>query len=147
MCKTINESFMKDQIVHLLKSNQLRQTQVRIDVLQTFLNANQAYGQGDLEAQFPDTDRITLYRTLKTFEQKGIIHQAVDGSGKMKYALCKHDCSEGEHLDHHAHFHCTVCQKTTCLDGVVVPNIQLPKNYLLEQSHLVLSGRCEACQE
>lgn len=138
---------MTDQSVQLLKSNNVRKTQVRLDVLQAFLASDQAYGQGDLEVQFPTMDRITLYRTLRTFEQKGIIHQAVDGSGKIKYALCKHQCSEEEHLDHHAHFYCTVCQKTTCLDSVSVPNVSLPKSYALKQSHLVLSGTCDNCEE
>jgi Fur family ferric uptake transcriptional regulator len=135
------------QATQLLKSNGLRKTQIRLDVLHTFLTSEQAYGQGDIEQIHPTTDRISLYRTLKTFEDKGIIHQAVDGSGKMKYALCKHNCTEHEHLDHHAHFHCTNCEKTICLDSISVPEVELPKNYQLKQSHLVLSGICEDCEK
>ncbi|MEM1325550.1 MAG: transcriptional repressor [Bacteroidota bacterium] len=135
-----------EKAIALLKDNGLRKTQIRLNVLDTFLTSNQAYGQGDIEQLHPNTDRISLYRTLKTFEDKGLIHQAIDGSGKTKYALCKHDCNEHKHFDHHAHFHCTDCKKTICLDSISVPEVQLPKNFTLQQSHLVLSGLCEDCQ-
>jgi len=137
----------EQRIIKLLKNNSLRKTEVRMKVLQEFLESDQAYGQGALEARFADLDRITLYRTLRTFEQKGIIHQAVDGSGKTKYAICVDDCNEHQHYDHHAHFHCTVCDKTICLEDIEVPNIRTPKNYQVQQSHLVLSGLCEDCQK
>ena len=137
---------MEEKAIQLLKDNGLRKTNVRLNVLKEFLQSEQAYGQGDLEARWENIDRITLYRTLRTFEQKGIIHQAIDGSGKMKYALCKDDCSEHEHHDHHAHFHCTACKKTICLDHIPVPSVSIPSNYHVQQSHLVLSGICEFCQ-
>ncbi|MEM9886087.1 MAG: transcriptional repressor [Bacteroidota bacterium] len=137
---------MKEKAVQLLKENGLRKTTVRLNVLLEFLQSKQAYGQGDLEAKWEAIDRITLYRTLKTFEQKGIIHQAVDGSGKIKYALCKGDCSENQHHDHHAHFHCVACKKTICLEHISVPEVTVPANYQLHQSHLVLSGLCEVCR-
>lgn len=139
---------MTDQnIIKLLKDNGLRKTDVRIKVLKEFLDSDQAYGQGALEARFKNLDRITLYRTLRTFEQKGIIHQAVDGSGKTKYAICIDNCDEHQHHDHHAHFHCKACDKTICLEEVQVPKIKTPANYQIEQSHLVLTGLCENCQD
>ncbi|MEM0992042.1 MAG: transcriptional repressor [Bacteroidota bacterium] len=137
---------MKEKAIQLLKSNGLRKTSVRLNILLDFLDSKQAYGQGDLEARWKEIDRITLYRTLKTFEQKGIIHQAVDGSGKIKYALCRGDCSEHEHHDYHAHFHCVSCKKTICLEHVAVPNVEVPANYTVHESHLALSGLCELCQ-
>ena len=70
----------EQKIIKLLKDSGLRKTEVRIKVLREFLIADRAYGQGDLEARFENLDRITLYRTLRTFEQKGIVHQAIDGS-------------------------------------------------------------------
>ncbi|MEM8523149.1 MAG: transcriptional repressor [Bacteroidota bacterium] len=139
---------MKEQkIIKLLKDNGLRKTEVRIKVLNAFLESDQAYGQGALEAQFENLDRITLYRTLRTFEQKGIIHQAIDGSGKTKYAICTDSCTEHQHYDHHAHFHCKACDKTICLEEIEVPKIETPSKYKVEQSHLVLRGLCEDCQE
>ena len=115
---------------------------------------NTALSGGELEKVFRDRedekgeekmDRITLYRTLRTFEEVGIIHQAVDISGKMKFALCSDDCTTDHHEDSHAHFHCKKCEKTVCLDDIKIPSIQLPANYQLQDKQLVLSGICDEC--
>ena len=42
-----------------------------------------------LEKAFPRADRITIYRTLKTFEEKGIVHGIEEGTTEVKYALCQ----------------------------------------------------------
>ena len=41
-----------------------------------------------LEKAFPKSDRITMYRTLKTFEEKGILHSIKGEGDEAKYALC-----------------------------------------------------------
>jgi Fur family ferric uptake transcriptional regulator len=137
---------MSDKITGLLQQHDLRKTAIRVQVLELFLHANQAIGQQEVELQMSKADRITVYRTLRTFEQRGIIHQAIDGTGKMKYALCEADCNEDAHYDSHAHFHCEICNKTVCLDQIPVPNIHAPKGYQVHQAHLLLSGKCETCQ-
>jgi len=72
----------------LLIRYELRKTNIRKEVLESFISSEgRALSHSQLELMLEDTDRVTLYRTLKTFEQKGIIHQAVDGSGIMKFAL------------------------------------------------------------
>ncbi|MEL6357227.1 MAG: transcriptional repressor, partial [Bacteroidota bacterium] len=73
------------------------------------------------------------------------IHCFVNPSGRIKYALCSANGCEHEHQDNHAHFHCTACDKTTCLEGVVVPTITVPAAYQVEQTQLVLSGICGEC--
>ena len=45
----------------------------------------------DIENAFEKADRTTLYRTIKTFEEKGYVHQIDDGTGITKYALCEKD--------------------------------------------------------
>ena len=47
----------------------------------------------DIENAFEKADRTTLYRTIKTFEEKDIVHQIDDGTGITKYALCEQGCS------------------------------------------------------
>ncbi|MEN0046600.1 MAG: transcriptional repressor [Bacteroidota bacterium] len=124
----------------------MRKTIVRIKVLREFLESDKAHSLGTLKDRFKAIDRITLYRTLLAFEERGIIHQAIDGSGTTKYAICLDSCSEHQYYDQHAHFHCTTCGKTLCLKEVEVPKIKNPTNYQIEQSHLVLIGLCEECQ-
>jgi Fur family ferric uptake transcriptional regulator len=137
---------MSRTAIELLELHQLRKTNTRIYVLDTFLNAQEALGHSELEKALSNMDRITLYRTLKTFEQKGVLHQALDTSGRMKYALCAEGCSEQSHNDHHAHFHCTNCDRTICLENAITPLIKVPSGYEIEQVHLVVTGICENCQ-
>ena len=138
---------MKEVIQKLEQSN-LRKTAIRKEVLQLFLKAKgNALSSRDIESQLENPDRITLYRTLRTFEEKGLIHQAVDGSGKNRYALCSDDCEGHDHHDEHAHFHCKKCDKTICLEDVHVPSVNLSNDYQLEHAQLVLTGVCSNCQQ
>lgn len=138
----------EERIKTILKNSQLKHTKARKMVLNEFLEAgNKALSSYEIEKKLPILDRITLYRTLKSFEEVGIIHHIVDISGKSKYALCSDDCSTHQHEDYHAHFFCKQCQKTICLDDVQIPALQLPQNYILEDKQLALSGICGACKE
>jgi Fur family ferric uptake transcriptional regulator len=138
---------MQKKILSILKEHQLKNTQFRRDVLKVFLSDKMALAHADLEEKLQDVDRITLYRTLKTFETKGIIHKAIDSGDKMKYAICAHGCTEHQHVDEHAHFHCENCDRTYCLDDVFLPSLKLPKGYTLKKAHLVLDGFCQECGE
>lgn len=130
----------------LLKEHKLSVTKVRLEVLKAFQRAgHKALANQDIENRLGQVDRITLYRTLKSFEKAGLIHQAVDGSGKTKYALCHDDCSTGQHEHQHAHFYCTRCDSTICLDEVVIPQVHMPPNYQLEDAQLILKGLCADC--
>ncbi|MCB0641481.1 MAG: transcriptional repressor [Phaeodactylibacter sp.] len=137
---------MREDVLQKLDDLDLRKTPIRKEVLQLFLEQKgRAFSSKEIEMALDNPDRITLYRTLKVFEQNGVIHQAVDGSGTAKYALCDDDCSDQCHHDDHAHFHCLNCGKTVCLEGKIESTIKVPKNFQVEQTHLVLEGRCSDC--
>ena len=131
---------------HILADHDLRKTKVRVAVLDTYLSHKTAISHPDMEAMLPDLDRVTLFRTLKTFEEKGIIHQAIDGTAATKYALCHADCSEENHYDNHAHFHCTNCGDTICLEDIEVPTVELPTGYRMQTAQLVMQGTCVKCR-
>ena len=133
--------------LHILKSNGLRKTAVRERILDLFLGSEAALSLADIETSFGKLDRVTLYRTLKTFETKGIIHRAVDGTNHPKYAMCNATCTEHNHYDNHAHFHCKDCGTTLCLEKISIPNIpDIPKGYSIEETALIITGTCEKCQ-
>lgn len=136
----------EQELTRILKDHGLRKTDIRMEVLRVFSNQGQAYSQQDLQKAVGDVDRVTLYRTLKSFEKKGLIHRAIDGTDQAKYALCQEECSVHDHQDDHAHFHCIQCGKTTCIDDVQVPDVQIPKGYLLAEAQLVLRGWCDQCR-
>jgi Fur family ferric uptake transcriptional regulator len=90
-------------------------------------------------------DRITVYRTLRTYESAGIFHRVQDMSGVDKYALCGDNCSAQGHQHTHAHFHCTSCKETSCLKEVNLVSQVLPQGYQINESNLTYTGICPAC--
>lgn len=129
----------------ILKKHNLRITQFRMDVINVFNKAGHALSSNDIETKLKDADRITLYRTLKSFEEKGIIHKAVDGTITQKYAICESNCDEHHHHDQHVHFHCERCENTFCMDDVFVPTIHLPTGFNVSSTNMVVNGTCEKC--
>jgi Fur family transcriptional regulator, ferric uptake regulator len=130
----------------ILKKHDLRITQFRLEVLDVFNVNKKALSAAEIEQQLNEADRITLYRTLKSFEEKGIIHKAIDGTTIQKFALCEAHCDEHHHHDEHVHFHCEKCTNTFCLEGVMVPKLQLPAGYTMKHTNLVVNGICNICK-
>ncbi len=130
----------------LLKKHQLKKTVTRLSVLEVFKSRNSAVSQPDLEETLgKEMDRVTLYRTLATFEEKGIIHKVLNLSGTANYALCSSSCNDHEHHDDHVHFNCTNCLNVYCLDSLSIPSINLPSGYTSKSITLMVYGLCEKC--
>jgi Fur family ferric uptake transcriptional regulator len=137
---------MQAEVRELLKKSRLSITDSRQRILDLFLRSEGALSHADIEKRIADgIDRVTIYRTLQVFEEKGIIHTIPSADNSIKYALCKEDCAEGHHHDNHVHFVCDSCSKTICLDHVHVPDIKLPKGFYPRESNMVVSGVCREC--
>jgi Fur family transcriptional regulator, ferric uptake regulator len=139
---------MQEEIKDILKRNNLSVTGSREKILSLFLNQEGALAHGDIEKKAGEKfDRVTVYRTLQTFVEKGIIHTIPTADNSIRYALCKDQCSEGHHHDHHVHFVCTNCGNTYCLDDVVTPEVKLPKGYVSSHIEVVVDGVCKTCSQ
>jgi len=135
-----------EQIATVLKRNNLSVTDSRKKILQLFLENTGALAHADIEKRAGEKfDRVTVYRTLQTFVDKGIVHTIPTADNSIRYALCKDECSEGHHHDHHIHFVCNNCSNTYCLDDVVTPEIKLPKGYSAAHVEVVVEGVCKQC--
>ena len=129
-------------VTDIIKSSGLTITENRKRVLALFYLSSHVLSLKEVESSVSDMDRVTLYRTLKSFVEKGLIHKISDGTKHPKYAISYKHSPQGEH----AHFHCTACEKTICLNKIIVPEISdIPKGYQIQQTNLVISGVCEAC--
>ena len=129
----------------LLKEFRLRSTPSRLEILHLFLKREYALSHGDIEKEISNNlDRVTVYRTLKTFLDKGLIHKVLDDAGTLKYALCSEGCTSSSHHHNHVHFKCTACGQTNCLD-IKIPSIRLPKGYRASEQDLLIQGVCESC--
>lgn len=136
---------MSKELKSILKSHQLRITDCRIDVMQFFMDKKGALSQGDLERQFDQYDRVTLYRTLNSFLESGILHKIPNESGTATYGLCHDTCTPEKHFHNHIHFKCNMCGQIECLDDKEVPNVSVPQGYTMERVNLIVDGVCRAC--
>lgn len=136
---------MNQNIDQLLKSRKLRITPVRVQVYEFFVSQNHAHSHADLENHFPELDRITLYRTLKSFEEAGLLHAFVDDKGSQRFALCESKCGHQHHHDEHLHFHCIKCRQYYCLPQVQVSIPPMPAGFELGQIKLSAEGICASC--
>jgi len=135
-----------NEITKLLNTKKIKKTAMRILVLQFFLEQNSAISLPQLEHKFYYSERTTLYRTLKTFETKALVHKINDGTGVTKYALCESNCKIEKHTDIHPHFYCEKCKITTCINYVSLPKIQL-KNFKIFTTEIIIKGICEVCNK
>ncbi len=134
-------------IAATLKRHNLSVTESRKRILQLFLEEKGALAHGDIEKRAGEKfDRVTIYRTLQTFLEKGMIHSIPTADNAIRYALCKDQCSASHHHDHHIHFICNNCQRTYCLDDVVTPEIKMPKGYQASHVEVVVEGVCKDCR-
>jgi len=128
-----------------LRSFKLKSTPCREEVLQLFFDNEQALSHAFIEKHTEASfDRVTVYRTLKSFEEKGLIHKVLDDNSVTKYALCQ-DCSAHDHHHEHVHFKCEKCGRTTCIESIDIPKINLPEGYQIKERNLLIQGVCTYC--
>lgn len=132
---------------NILKSHKLKITGNRLEIIHIFVENNRALSHSEIEKAIrSNMDRVTIYRNLKIFEEKGMIHQFVDLNGVQRFALCQDACTDHEHRDHHIHLQCSNCDQTYCLD-IHIPKLNIPENFQVTQFEFMVKGICENCQK
>jgi Fur family ferric uptake transcriptional regulator len=116
-------------------------------VLEIFVDNEKAIAVSDIEQALGEHDRITLYRTIKSFIEKGLIHEIVMPGDVKKLALCAVDCNhdEGAHDHNHVHFQCKVCKEVFCVDVPSLPTIELP-DFIIDEIEIQAHGVCAGCR-
>src|SRR5690606_11459385 len=136
-----------ERFAPLLRRNKLKVTQPRLRVLHIISEKETAISQPELEKLLGDSvDRVTLYRVLATFEEKGILHKIFDLHGTATFALCSTDFDEHHHHDEHVHFICERCNSIYCLEDFKMPKINLPEGYQLQSVGVNAVGLCAQCK-
>jgi Fur family transcriptional regulator, ferric uptake regulator len=134
----------KDTESRLLDKN-TKPTSMRILVYDFLSSQEAALSLSEVESHFENADRTTIYRTLKTFEEKGIVH-SIQENTTTKYKLCHDGCSENTHKDRHLHFYCKICKQTTCREEISFPET-MATNFRIDEIRLFAKGICEHCLE
>lgn len=136
---------MKGEIEKKLKHRNIKPTAMRELVYEILAKSKKALSLYEIEQQFDNVERSTIFRTLKTFQDQLLIHRVDDGTGAVKYALCDEDCTcQPDNL--HVHFLCNRCGQTHCLKDMPVPEMKLPKDFSVESANFVIKGICSNCK-
>nr|AOE07001.1 transcriptional regulator [uncultured bacterium] len=70
-----------EKIVQLLENKGIRPTAMRLMTYKRLAELNVAISLGDLEKDFKVSERSTLFRTMKAFEEKGMCIKSRMGQG------------------------------------------------------------------
>lgn len=134
--------------VDILRNKKLRATPFRKEVLAVFLKKEHAISIQDIEDELESFDRITLYRTIKSFTNNGVIHEIVMPGDIKKLALCDGVCDHdnGLHEHDHIHFQCRVCEEVYCVEIEELPQIEVP-GFVIEEQEIQAKGVCKKCRE
>lgn len=134
---------MKKDVEQKLLDKKTNPTSMRILVYDLLQNQQVALSLSEIENHFFNADRTTIYRTLKTFEDKGIVH-SIQENNTSKYILCHDGCDEQTHKDWHLHFYCKICKQTTCEENFTIPQ-NMENSFRIDEIRLFAKGICENC--
>ena len=71
----------------IFQENQIKFTQQRKDVFEALYNASKPLSLDEIQNECPSIDFSSVYRSIKIFEEKGIISGHYFGDRKPKYSL------------------------------------------------------------
>lgn len=138
-----------ENVSNVLTAISIRPTQIRREILKIFYNVNFALSHADIVKKLAGAfDRVTIYRTLETFEKKKLIHKIIDDSGVTKFA--SHDVGGCDahflhHKSNHLHFKCLSCGNIYCMCSIALPDVTIPAGFLLKNLKLIAEGICNNC--
>ena len=126
-------------VTDILKAKKMSRTGIREKVLSAMLNVGLVTQKEIIALMDFDLNRITLYRTLREFMNKGIIVRIYDEKGVEKFFL------NVDNRRDHVHFKCVKCGKLFSFPGKVFKYRSLPKGYIAKEKKLFITGICNEC--
>lgn len=130
-------------IIKRLEEHGVKATANRILVFSVLEQSTSPLSMAEIVDILETLDRSSVFRTLNVFSDNDLVHCIDDGSGSLKYEVCRreHHCAQ----DMHAHFLCTRCGRLYCLDNVAIPSISLPNAFEANSYNFVIKGICASC--
>jgi Fur family ferric uptake transcriptional regulator len=135
---------IKEQVDKLLCSAKLKQTWPRRMILGVLLAEGKPQTADEIVSAMDKKrpNRVTVYRTLESMVNAGIVHRAYIEQGCRYYEMAD-KCSESQC---HPHFVCTDCGQTRCLPEVSVPmTSNPPAGFVIHRQQVRLEGLCPNC--
>lgn len=132
-----------DQIIQTLKSKGLRITPQRFAVYSNLLNrsdhptAEQILK--DLNQNAPTLSQATIYLSLQTLRDVGLIREVL-----LEQGVCRYDANT---LPHH-HFRCRCCGQIEDIAWESFSNLSLDKlrsGLKVDKYEVIIEGKCDRC--
>lgn len=135
---------LRDEIETQVREAGLKLTPQRFAVLEYLIKTPEHPTADEIGAElnkhFPRASRATIYNTLNSLRDAGLIHEVfVEGY------VARYDTN----LEEHHHFICRSCNKLEDIPISCVGDLQnfnLSKGYKVESYEIVLRGICSSCK-
>jgi Fe2+ or Zn2+ uptake regulation protein len=96
----------------------------------------------DVQARFPSVNISTVYRTLDTLEELGIVDHVHLGHGRAVYHLADED---------HQHLYCERCERVVELPAsklkALVSTLEREYGFEVDRRHFAIVGICRRCRK
>jgi Fur family transcriptional regulator, ferric uptake regulator len=130
----------------ILANHGISKTKFRIYLLNLFYDKQSLTVKEIINKSSNLINKVTIYRALVSFEEKGLIHKVPGSNNVIRYSLCNVDeCSSNLHNHNHGHFICNNCNKTFCLEDYKSPDINPIDGFYINSLNLILEGYCKDC--
>ncbi|OEK04009.1 Fur family transcriptional regulator [Roseivirga misakiensis] len=132
------------EVKTILGKYKCRATTIRVKALQFLANKERAFSISEIESSLTEVDRVTIYRTLNSFVELGIVSKVLNSKGVTYYFYKGVD-----HTDkcQHPHLHCKSCDKVICLPEYPESYLNALNSYNAEYIPVLMEGKCERCVE
>lgn len=140
----ISPEKLRGFVINILKEKNINVTEQRISVLEfLYLDESHPTAEEIYYAMLKTDDKVaraTVYNTINTFEEKGLIRVVGFNENVKRFDL---------YLEEHAHFVCNYCEN---IFDVEIPEIlrdakifDLPDNVEVESQSIIIRGKCFKC--
>lgn len=137
----------EQSLINKLREYQVHLTQNRIAVFKLLTESKTALSVCTIMKQSESLlDRISVYRALKYFSQKGIVEIVPNNKGNASYILASINKKIVKRKNNKsAYFVCSSCQQTEIILEPIVVNLDLLTNRRIRNYKLIIEGLCISC--
>ncbi len=142
--ETMTKSDSDMQARRMLKTAKLYCTESRLTILGILAKADKPLSQDQIAGRSGGRrfDKVTIYRTLESLLQVGLVHKAFMEKRAWHFELA-HNCTEHQC---HPHFTCSNCGDTHCLTVISLPMAKSPhQGFVIHRQQVRLEGLCPKC--
>ena len=132
-----------------LKRNSVDPTPLREAVLRSIAEQTRPLAATEIMAAVQirtSINKVTLYRILDLFVDKGLVKRLSAGDRAFRYGM-----GETHHHQDHAHFVCTRCGVMECLEPELfhmdVKKLHIKGKRIINHVDVRFEGICESCRE